>query len=284
MSALSARVGKYVTKLVHAIKELLPRLEDPARLFRSLRKALDEALESGKGALRTAVRNSDHIRDALPPGNRFGPNDARGLPVDVRDRVHTNLTGTELDNYLKTSATPEQYNRYLETGQWPDNVPIVVDPSVLDANLKYDWHQVPQGGYTLDAAGRPIKVPHDPQPGDLIDRYGNDTGADFSSVVDGKPFSYEKRSLPYAEDAAAYHQHRVERPFSEIPNAIRELPDGDFKDEMLDILDDANGESRVGAGTVAPAFVGQPGGAVQYESAFSGRRLQGLGIIAEVPQ
>ena len=66
VSALSARVGKYITKLVKAIKELLPRLEDAARLFRSLRKALDEALESGKGALRTAVRKSDDAADALP--------------------------------------------------------------------------------------------------------------------------------------------------------------------------------------------------------------------------
>ena len=70
VSALSARVGKYITKLVKAIKELLPRLEDAARLFRSLRKALDEALdealESGKGALRTVVRKSDDVAAALP--------------------------------------------------------------------------------------------------------------------------------------------------------------------------------------------------------------------------
>ena len=65
VSALSARIGKYVTKLVKAVKELLPRLEDAARLFRSLRKALDEALESGKGALRTAVRKSDDVRTPM---------------------------------------------------------------------------------------------------------------------------------------------------------------------------------------------------------------------------
>ncbi|NTV40319.1 MAG: hypothetical protein HGA51_10275, partial [Demequinaceae bacterium] len=63
---LSARVGKYVTKLLKAIKELLPRLDDAARLFRSLRKALDDALASGSNAIRTAVRKADDAAHALP--------------------------------------------------------------------------------------------------------------------------------------------------------------------------------------------------------------------------
>jgi hypothetical protein len=61
---------------VHAIKELLPRLEDAARLFRSLRKALDEALASGKGALRTAVRKSDDAAGPVPAGvTRYASDD-----------------------------------------------------------------------------------------------------------------------------------------------------------------------------------------------------------------
>ncbi|NTV39804.1 MAG: hypothetical protein HGA51_07600, partial [Demequinaceae bacterium] len=66
VASLSARVGKYVTKLLKAIKELLPRLDDAARLFRSLRKALDDALASGSNAIRTATRKADDAAHALP--------------------------------------------------------------------------------------------------------------------------------------------------------------------------------------------------------------------------
>ena len=66
VAALSARVGKYITKLVKAITELLPRLDDAARLFRSLRKALDDALEAGGDALRSVTRKADDAADALP--------------------------------------------------------------------------------------------------------------------------------------------------------------------------------------------------------------------------
>ncbi len=66
VSALSARVGKSLPKLIKAIKELLPRLDDAARLFRSLRTALDNALAAGGNTLRTATRKADDVSDALP--------------------------------------------------------------------------------------------------------------------------------------------------------------------------------------------------------------------------
>jgi hypothetical protein len=68
VSSLASKVGKFVTKLIRAIKALLPRLEEAARVFRELRKALDEALASGKGALRTALHKGDDVTDSLPSG------------------------------------------------------------------------------------------------------------------------------------------------------------------------------------------------------------------------
>ena len=67
VAALSARVGKYITKLVKAISELLPRLDDAARLFRSLRKALDDALEAGGDAIRSVTRKADDAANVRTP-------------------------------------------------------------------------------------------------------------------------------------------------------------------------------------------------------------------------
>ncbi len=76
VAALSARVGKYITKLVKAISELLPRLDDAARLFRSLRKALDDALEAGGDAIRSVTRKADDAAGPVPPGvTRYASDD-----------------------------------------------------------------------------------------------------------------------------------------------------------------------------------------------------------------
>jgi hypothetical protein len=74
----------------------------------------------------------------------------------------------------------------------------------------------------------------------------------------------------------------VERPFSEIPDAISELPDGALKDQFGVLLRASGGETRPLSGAVAPAFVGQPGGAIQLQSIFTANDLQVLGIITEV--
>jgi hypothetical protein len=281
VSALSTRIGKYVTKLIKAIKELLPRLEDAARLFRSLRKTLDEALESSHTAIRSAVRKGDDAATALPSGNRFGPMDARGLPVDVRDRVHTNLTNTELDNYLKANTSPEQYDQFLTDGHWPDDVPIPADRSFVNANGEVDWSGVPHQGFGLDPAGNPITKPTIPQPGEVFDRHGSGDGRFTSPVDNGTPYSYDQRSLPWAEDPPSYHQYVVERPFNEIGSAIDELPPGPFRDYIEKAFAKSSGSTSAQTGPIAPGF-GHAGGGVQTLLPLTVNELCALGVIREV--
>ncbi len=73
----------------------------------------------------------------------------------------------KIDGYKGTNLADE----FVSTGNWPDDIQIPKDSSVLkDGNI--DWGQVPQGGFKLDAAGNSIKEDYTPFIGEVIDRYG----------------------------------------------------------------------------------------------------------------
>jgi hypothetical protein len=61
----------------------------------------------------------------------------------------------------------------------------------------------------LDKNGNAIKEEFIPKVGGIIDKYGPPNGRYTSLVMDGKPYEYVQRSLPYVEDATKYHQYKV---------------------------------------------------------------------------
>ncbi|WP_061965064.1 hypothetical protein [Demequina aurantiaca] len=79
-ASLSARVSSFVTKLLRTVKALLPKLDDAARLFRSLQDGLDRAIRSATDGASSASRHLDDIgpgspsirhMDDVPPGRTY---------------------------------------------------------------------------------------------------------------------------------------------------------------------------------------------------------------------
>ncbi|WP_062211701.1 hypothetical protein [Demequina oxidasica] len=80
VASLSARVSSFVTKLLRTVKALLPKLDDAARLFRSLQDGLDRAIRSATDGASSASRHLDDIGqgapspraiDDVPPGRTY---------------------------------------------------------------------------------------------------------------------------------------------------------------------------------------------------------------------
>ncbi|NTV39482.1 MAG: TNT domain-containing protein [Demequinaceae bacterium] len=199
----------------------------------------------------------------------------------MRDRVRTNLSDAELDTYLRANTSADQYDQFLKDGQWPDNVPVPADRSFVNANGDVDWSGVPHQGFGLDAAGNPITRPTTPQPGEVFDRYGSGDGRFTSPVENGTPYSYDQRSLPWAEDPPSYHQYVVERPFNEIPSAIAELPPGPFREYLEGLVAELDAPPTSLTGPIAPGF-GHSGGGEQTLLPLSVNDLCGLGMIREI--
>lgn len=82
-ASLASKVGKFITKLVNAIKKLMPLLDDAAKLFRSLQGALDKALSGAADAVRSLGRTADDVPAGLPhPSPAVRPPHAPALPHD----------------------------------------------------------------------------------------------------------------------------------------------------------------------------------------------------------
>lgn len=121
---------------------------------------------------------------------------------------------------------------FLNSGKWPNGEQIPKDSSVLKANGSINWDKEPEGGYVLDANGNAIKEQFVPEIGEIIDRYGSPSGRYTSPVLNGEPFSYTERSLPYVQDMSNYHQYEVIGDFSRIEEYINNCADAKLREQI----------------------------------------------------
>ncbi|WP_230129349.1 TNT domain-containing protein [Bacillus sp. CECT 9360] len=193
---------------------------------------------------------------------------------------NTKCTKSDLHGYLK-NIDEKRADEYLKTGNWPGEIQVPKDPSVLKPNGKIDWSQVPHDGFRLDETGYPIKEPYIPKVGEVIDRYGPTEGRFTSPVIDGKPYTYEQRSLPYLEDTSKYHQYKITGDFSKMESYIKNCPnkdliaaiDGYMKKYSLTFDDIV-----IQKGDIASGF-GTAGGGIQYQLPLPAKLLEDLGLI-----
>ncbi|WP_077927690.1 TNT domain-containing protein [Wohlfahrtiimonas populi] len=192
------------------------------------------------------------------------------------------------DNYLARQGKESHLaEEFLEHGKWPEHLQIPRDPEFLLENGNINWEKfAPQNGYTLDMNGQAIRETFIPQKGEIIDRYGSPNGRYTSPVEDGVPYSYEKRSLPYVEDANMYHQYEVIGDFSKLEEYVMNTTNANLRDDILNIVLDYNdGDfSKLTAkkGIAAEAFGKGNGGATQYELPLSIENLLDLGLLKEI--
>ncbi|MFS0597859.1 TNT domain-containing protein [Peribacillus frigoritolerans] len=187
----------------------------------------------------------------------------------------------KIDEYKGTNYA----DKFESFGKWPEDIQIPKDSSLLNADGSINWSEVPQGGYVLDKNGNAIKEEFIPKVGGIIDRYGPPNGRYTSPVMDGKPYEYVQRSLPYVEDATKYHQYKVIGDFSRLKEYVMNCTDKELKMKVeAQIERYYNGDySKVltQKGGIAEGF-GSPGGGIQYELPLPVEWLEGLGMLKEI--
>ncbi|WP_422935441.1 glycohydrolase toxin TNT-related protein [Sinomonas sp. P47F7] len=195
----------------------------------------------------------------------------------------SSLTPRQLNAYLER-ADPQGYQRYVETGEWPSGVQIPKSSSVLNSDGSIAWHQVPRDGYRLDVDGNPIKSQATPPAGSVIDRYGPPSGRFTSPLVDGRPFGYDQRSLPYVEDPLQYHRYEVIGDLNDIKSYYDACPNAALKQAIDSTMSRYRltwEEMKVQEGEIAPGFESN-GGGIQDQMPLSVEILQSLGLLREV--
>lgn len=147
----------------------------------------------------------------------------------------TTCTSDELYIYLKNIDT-DYAETFLKTGEWPDEIQIPKNASVLNKDGSINWTKAAAGGYKLDKDGNPIKEKFIPKIGEVIDRYGPANGRYTSPIIDGKSFEYTERSLPYVENLSNYHKYEVIGDFSKIEEYVKNCPDAKLKAQVEAIV------------------------------------------------
>ncbi|CAH0345755.1 hypothetical protein BCI9360_02053 [Bacillus sp. CECT 9360] len=238
----------------------------------------------GIGGIAGAARYVDHLQAKNAPfmvDKQKETLDTKGTNGAADDILrNTKCTKSDLHGYLK-NIDEKRADEYLKTGNWPGEIQVPKDPSVLKPNGKIDWSQVPHDGFRLDETGYPIKEPYIPKVGEVIDRYGPTEGRFTSPVIDGKPYTYEQRSLPYLEDTSKYHQYKITGDFSKMESYIKNCPnkdliaaiDGYMKKYSLTFDDIV-----IQKGDIASGF-GTAGGGIQYQLPLPAKLLEDLGLI-----
>lgn len=147
----------------------------------------------------------------------------------------TTCTSDELYIYLKNIDT-DYAETFWKTGEWPDEIQIPKNASVLNKDGSINWTKAAAGGYKLDKDGNPIKEKFIPKIGEVIDRYGPANGRYTSPIIDGKSFEYTERSLPYVENLSNYHKYKVIGDFSKIEEYVKNCPDAKLKAQVEAIV------------------------------------------------
>ena len=192
----------------------------------------------------------------------------------------------EIYNYLLKNVDAKTAELYKKTGNWPEDIQIPKSPDVLKPDGSIDWSKAKEGGYTLKSDGTADKVQYAPNVTEVIDRYGNSDGRYTSPVINGKPYSYEQRSLPYVEDESNYHQYEVKGDFSKLEEYVKNCKDTKLKTAIEnDIEYYYNGDyskAVVYKGKIAEVDGWGTGGGIQYEFPIRIEYLVELGMLKEI--
>ena len=197
----------------------------------------------------------------------------------------TTCTSDELYIYLK-NIDKDYAETFWKTGEWPDEIQIPKNASVLNKDGSINWTKAAAGGYKLDKDGNPIKEKFIPKIGEVIDRYGPANGRYTSPIIDGKSFEYTERSLPYVENLSNYHKYKVIGDFSKIEEYVKNCPDAKLKAQVEAIVKKyyKGDYSRLASykGEAAAVEGWGKGGAIQYELSLTVEQLERLGLLREI--
>ncbi|GAA4480882.1 hypothetical protein [Microbacterium panaciterrae] len=137
--------------------------------------------------------------------------------------------------------------------------------------------------FWADRSGHALSREPIPAGAEVWDLYGTARTRYVCVVQDGQPAVYATRSLPWAENPAAYHQFIVVGDCTRIRVAYEQATDPVLRRDLEDLVDIGYYEwdAPIMAGTVAPAF-GDPGGAMQLTLPLPLDFYVRLGLVREL--
>ena len=245
--------------------------------IKTLEKTTDTAKVTGKSLhVTNTVDSMDDIGDAVsnPEVSRINLWKKSGCNSD------------ELYNYLIKNASLDEVNKFLKEGKWPEGIQIPKNSSVVNLDGSINWSKAKNGGYTLRDNGTAIKDGFIPEIGEKIDRYGNANGRYTSPIINGQPYSYTQRSLPYVEDLSNYHQYEVIGDFNKIEEYVKNCSDIKLKTQIdagVTKYYDGNYSKVVSyKGEIAKIEGWGIGGGIQYEFPIIVDQLERLGLLKEI--
>ena len=196
--------------------------------------------------------------------------DSLGLAMTFKDFLH-------IQNYFKNEENRDPSMteiRVLDT-YWSDHCRHTTFLTEL-TDITFD-----EGYYQ-----EPIKKAYVPKQGEILDRYGPDNGRFTCPVIDGKPFRYEQRSLPYIEDAASYHRYRVTGDFSNIEQYVNDCESSLLKQKIDAYVtrwyDGDYSQLLIYSGEIAGIDGWGVGGGIQYELPMPVDWFVELGLLEEI--
>jgi hypothetical protein len=102
--------------------------------------------------------------------------------------------------------------------------------------------------------------------------------------LDGKPYDYDQRSLPYIEDTLQYNQYEVVGDFSNIKYYIDNCMDAELKEIVLEYMSSYEikiEELIVQKGKIKAAF-DATGGGIQYQLPLPVDLLEDLKLLEKI--
>ncbi len=137
--------------------------------------------------------------------------------------------------------------------------------------------------FWADRSGRAMSREPIPEGAEVWDLYGTVRTRYVNVVQNGRPAAYATRSLPWAENPAAYHQFVVTGDCTRIREAYERSTDAVLRRDLEDLVEVGYyvWDAPIFSGTVAPAF-GDPGGAQQLTLPLPLDFYVRLGLVREL--
>ena len=192
--------------------------------------------------------------------------------------------GKESKIFKAEKVTLENGEVAYKSADLVNGQPVLVrSRNFLDEAGKIKWPAA--NGFVVDSAGNPITKPANLKAGQVIDRFGSNSGRFTSPVENGQKLAYDTRGLPYPEGYQIYHQYEVVKDinkgnvmkaYKEAPQFIKEKIESSLNYYGLDIDELTN----IRRGKIAKVF-GQGGGTqIEFGSPIS--YYEDLGLIREI--
>lgn len=168
---------------------------------------------------------------------------SEGTETEKSEDIKANVNET-MRNIGLSNMTPEEKVDAIKTvyDSLPErakaNICVPGDVSFLDSETPFDedGHPNYQWEGNMGFEGKPQECQL--APGQVVDRYGSDSGSYVCEVKNGVPQDYDSRGLPYEENPDMYHQYEIVRDMDDFKSQIENLTVEEI--EQMEIQKDLN--------------------------------------------